>query len=102
MEGYMKYLSHAASLEFFPDRCVGCGMCIEVCPHEVFALIDKKAVILDRDRCMECGACVTNCAFGAITVDKGVGCAAALINSMISGGEPSCGCSGKADGGNCC
>jgi len=57
---------------------------------------------LDRDRCMECGACVGNCAFGALKVDKGVGCAAAVINSMIRGGEPSCDCSGPNKTGDCC
>jgi len=102
MGGLMKYLSNTASLEFFPGQCVGCGMCIEVCPHGVFALENKKAVILDKDRCMECGACVGNCAFGALNVDKGVGCAAAVINSIISGGVPSCDCSGKKKTGDCC
>lgn len=98
----MKYLSKVASLEFFPGLCVGCGICIQVCPHGVFALENKKAVILDRDQCMECGACVNNCAFGALNVDKGVGCAAAVINGMISGGEPSCDCGGGNKTGDCC
>lgn len=98
----MKYLQNVASLEYFPEKCAGCGMCIEVCPHEVFTLKDKKAVIIDRDRCMECGACANNCAFGALTVDKGVGCATAIINSMITGGEPSCGCNEKNSADNCC
>lgn len=98
----MKYLSNTASLEIYPERCAGCGMCLEVCPHGVFALKDKKAVILDKDQCMECGACVGNCAFGALNVHKGVGCAAAVINSMIRGGEPSCDCSGPNKTGDCC
>jgi len=102
MEGLMKYLANTASLEIFPERCVGCGICIEVCPHGVFAIENKKAVILDRDQCMECGACVNNCAFGALNVDKGVGCASAIINSIISGGEPSCGCSSGNKAGDCC
>jgi NAD-dependent dihydropyrimidine dehydrogenase PreA subunit len=102
MEGHMKYLPNTASLEFFPDRCVGCGMCVDVCPHGVFVLEDKKAFILDRDRCMECGACASNCAFGALKVDKGVGCAAAVINGMIRGGEPSCDCGGKNKKSDCC
>ncbi len=97
----MKYLLNTASIKLFPQRCAGCGRCLEVCPHEVFALEGKKAVILDKDRCMECGACVNNCAFHALSVDKGVGCAAALISSMITGGEPSCGCSGKGETGCC-
>jgi NAD-dependent dihydropyrimidine dehydrogenase PreA subunit len=98
----MKYMANVSSLKLFSEKCTGCGMCLEVCPHEVFTLQDRKAVILDKDRCMECGACMNNCAFGALSVDKGVGCAAALINSMINGGEPSCGCSGESKTGACC
>jgi ferredoxin len=98
----MKYLPDVASIKLFPEKCVGCGMCIEVCPREVFTLENTRAVILDKDRCMECGACENNCAFGALSVDRGVGCAAALINSMINGGEPSCGCGDKNRTGDCC
>jgi NAD-dependent dihydropyrimidine dehydrogenase PreA subunit len=98
----MKYLPDTASIEFLPEQCTGCGRCVEVCPHEVFAVKDGKAVILDKDRCMECGACMSNCAFGALSVDKGVGCAAALINSMITGGAPVCGCSDNGETGGCC
>lgn len=97
----MKYLSNVSSLKFSPEKCTGCGSCTEVCPHNVFRIEGKKAVIIDRDRCMECGACSMNCSFGALGVDKGVGCAAALINSMISGGEPSCDC-GSDRGPDCC
>lgn len=97
----MKYLAGVASIELLPERCTGCGMCAEVCPREVFAIENKRAVILDKDRCMECGACANNCAFGALTVDKGVGCAVALLNGMITGGEPSCDCSGN-DTAACC
>ncbi|MEW5746852.1 MAG: mercury methylation ferredoxin HgcB [Nitrospirota bacterium] len=100
----MKYLLDVASLELSPEHCTGCGRCTEVCPHAVFVIRDKRAVVTDRDRCMECGACVSNCPSGALRVQKGVGCAAALINSIITGGEPSCGCSGSSDtkGGSCC
>ena len=97
----MRYLADVASLEIVPDKCTGCGICLEVCPHDVFAMRDGKAVITDRDKCMECGACANNCAFDALRVDKGVGCATALINSMITGGEPACGCSGTEKPGCC-
>lgn len=98
----MRYLRNVASLELIPEKCTGCGMCVEVCPHEVFALKNRRAVIVASDDCMECGACVNNCAFGALSVDKGVGCAAAIINSMINGGEPSCDCSDKNKKSDCC
>ena len=85
----MKYLANVTTLQFFSGKCTGCGRCVEVCPHGVFAMQEKRAVLTDRDRCMECGACALNCEFGAITVNTGVGCAAAIINSLIYGGAPS-------------
>ena len=98
----MKYLTDVTTLRFFPEKCTGCGRCIEVCPHGVFKLSDKKASITDKDLCMECGACAMNCEFGAIRVNAGVGCAAAIINSMLYGGEPSCDCSGEEKSNGCC
>ncbi len=96
----MKYLANTTTLSYDQAKCTGCGRCVEVCPHGVFELAEKRARITDRDNCMECGACAVNCEFGAIAVNAGVGCAAALINSMITGGEPTCGCSDAATG--CC
>jgi ferredoxin len=63
---------------------------------------NKKAIIIDRDKCMECGACMNSCSFGALHVNKGVGCAAAIINSMIYGGEPYRDCSEDSKNINCC
>jgi NAD-dependent dihydropyrimidine dehydrogenase PreA subunit len=98
----MKYLLKVSTLELCPDKCIGCGICIEVCPHGVLAMNYKKAVIVDSDKCMECGACMINCAFGALHVDKGVGCAAAIISGMITGKEPACDCSGGSKNDSCC
>lgn len=100
MEGPVKYLADVTTLKYDAGKCAGCGRCVEVCPRAVFEMQDKRAVITDRDLCMECGACAKNCVFGALTVNAGVGCAAAIINGMITGGEPTCGCSdGSA---SCC
>lgn len=99
----VSYLKNVTTLEYRPDNCRGCGRCVEVCPHGVFALERKKAIIVDRNRCMECGACALNCDSRAIAVERGVGCASALINAMITGGEPVCGCeTGGGGGGSCC
>jgi ferredoxin len=95
----MKYLADVVTLAYDREKCAGCGRCVEVCPRGVFVMQDKRAAITDRDRCMECGACARNCEFGALTVTSGVGCAAAVINSLIYGGEPSCDCS---SGASCC
>jgi ferredoxin len=96
----MKYLANVSTLGFSPEKCAGCGRCVEVCPRGVFIMDAKRAAIKDRDLCMECGACARNCEFGALSVSSGVGCAAAVINGMITGGEPSCGC-GDSSGGCC-
>ena len=101
MEGAVKYLANVTTLDYIADKCVGCGRCVEVCPRGVFAMRDKRAAVLDRDLCMECGACALNCESGAITVSSGVGCASAIINSLINGGPPTCDCSGGSAGGCC-
>ncbi|MHB1412253.1 MAG: mercury methylation ferredoxin HgcB [Thermoleophilia bacterium] len=100
----MKYLAKAATLDYDAGKCTGCRMCVEVCPHQVFVIENRRARITDTDRCMECGACALNCEAGAISVDAGVGCASAIINGMLTGGEPTCGCDSGESGGSssCC
>ena len=85
------YLKDVTTLELDAEKCTGCGFCIAVCPHRVFALEAGKAVVVDADLCMECGACSANCAADAIKVQSGVGCAAAVLNSMLkSKSSPGC------------
>ena len=88
------YLKDVVTLYLDEDRCTGCGTCMEVCPHEVFERRggNKRVSIRDRDTCMECGACALNCPAEAITVESGVGCAAAVINSMLGRESSSCCC----------
>ena len=88
----MKYLKNVVTLSYEPEKCTGCRRCIEVCPRAVFEMQDKKARITDKDRCIECGACANNCQYEAISVDAGVGCAAAIIYGMLQGTEPDCSC----------
>ena len=88
----LRYLKDVVTLSFAAERCTGCGRCMEVCPHGVFDLERGKAQIIDKDLCMECGACALNCPEEALSVNAGVGCAAAIIKSWVTGGEPSCDC----------
>jgi ferredoxin len=85
------YLKNVATIELDCEKCIGCRLCEQVCPHGVFEISSKKAVIVDKDACMECGACVINCKPGALSVETGVGCASAVINSMF-GIEGDCCC----------
>ena len=61
------------TLEYDPDLCTGCGMCIAVCPHGVFGSDNGLALLARPEECMECGACERNCPSGAIEVESGVG-----------------------------
>jgi NAD-dependent dihydropyrimidine dehydrogenase PreA subunit len=103
--------SDVNTLEYHPDKCINCGMCIAVCPHAVFAPNGKAIQIVRHEACMECGACQVNCPTGAIVVDSGVGCAAAMIYAALIGRDepvcgpepaPSCGSDPEPDGGSCC
>ncbi len=95
----LRYLPEVVTLHLNVDKCTGCGMCLQVCPHSVFILQNKRAKILDRDACMECGACARNCPEEAITVQVGVGCAYAVLKGSIKGTEPTCDCSEDS---SCC
>lgn len=94
------YLTDVVTLSLDPEKCNGCKMCMIVCPHKVFGIENRKAVILRKDLCMECGACAMNCQQEAITVKSGVGCAAGVINGLIRGTEPTCDCGSGSN--NCC
>jgi len=92
----LKYLGNVASLQLNQKRCIGCGMCVEVCPHAVFRMENGKATIVGRDDCMECGACAKNCPTMAISVHAGVGCVTAILRGAIRGTEPNCDCAKSA------
>lgn len=88
--GQLVYLKDVVTLKLDQEKCVGCGTCLLVCPHAVLSLTNGTIEIANRDACMECGACARNCPAEALEVRPGVGCAAALINSMIGRKKESC------------
>ena len=87
-----KYISGTTTLSFEAEKCIGCEKCVEICPHEVFAINGEITQIINRSQCIECGACALNCPTKAISVKAGVGCAQAIIQSWFTGKKPSCGC----------
>lgn len=89
----LRYIEKPITLKLNAEKCTGCRRCMEVCPHGVFEMSDGRARLADRGACIECGACERNCVSGAISVDAGVGCAAAIIRGWLTGTEPSCDCS---------
>ena len=84
------YFENVVSLDLQPEKCIGCGMCLQVCPHGVFAMREKKVMLLDKDHCMECGACMRNCPTHALTVEAGEGCVRGIINELLGIEGPCC------------
>jgi NAD-dependent dihydropyrimidine dehydrogenase PreA subunit len=89
----MQYLPNVVTLKLNEAGCNGCGKCLEVCTREVFSMNAKRVRITDRDSCMECGACARNCPTSALSVQAGVGCANAVINSAFGRSYAGCSCS---------
>ena len=78
-----RHLPGVTTLALDPELCVGCGTCLEVCPHGVFEPSGGKAALADKDGCMECGACALNCPTAALSVKPGVGCASYIIQTWL-------------------
>src|SRR5512139_4302532 len=90
--GRLIYLRDVVTLRLDAEKCVGCGMCLLVCPHAVLSLTNGKVDVVNRDACMECGACAQNCPVNALYVQAGVGCATAVLNSALGRNSSSCCC----------
>jgi NAD-dependent dihydropyrimidine dehydrogenase PreA subunit len=91
------------TLTYNAEECINCGMCIIVCPHAVFAPAERAVQLAHAKACMECGACQLNCPTEAISVDSGVGCAAAMIYAALTGkNEPTCGGDDGCCESSCC
>jgi ferredoxin len=50
------------------DKCLGCGICVDVCPVGAISLNDGIASV-DEALCTECGACVDACPNDAISLE---------------------------------
>jgi len=90
------------SLKYYPDRCINCKRCTQVCPHAVFAEGKDHVNLAQPATCMECGACALNCPVQAIEVQSGVGCAWAMIGAALRGKDMDTECTCGGDDGSCC
>ena len=51
-----------------PERCNGCGVCLQACPHNAITGKKKEAHLIDTQLCQKCGICRSDCKFDAIQV----------------------------------
>lgn len=45
---------------FFPERCIGCGRCLEACESGALRLVEGK-VLYQKPLCQSCGRCAEAC-----------------------------------------
>ena len=52
------------------QKCKPCGLCAQICPTDVFARVNPKAVpeIRYPEECWHCNSCVLDCPQSAITL----------------------------------
>jgi len=68
--------------------CVGCRLCVDVCPVKAITISDIAKI--DVDQCTGCGACVNVCKKGAIievpaeAVNENVPVPAAIVSGIAS------------------
>lgn len=57
------------------EKCIGCGLCKEICPFGLPEKNDNKKFSINRlKECIECSACKRNCPVQAIITQEKSGC----------------------------
>ncbi len=57
------------AIDVDPDKCIGCGVCVKICPGRTLKLDEKKyPVFIDPSQvgCFACGACAAICSEQAV------------------------------------
>lgn len=57
---------YSNQIEFYPERCIGCGACYSVCPNHVHEITGDLMHHIDRTKCSGCLLCEETCYANAI------------------------------------
>ena len=50
--------------QIIPEKCIGCGSCVEVCPQG--CILGDCPKEIDQSHCLHCGNCFRTCPVGAV------------------------------------
>lgn len=68
-----------SSMVLEPEKCISCGLCINVCPNQVINLTNEKdennkkvlkTYHMNIGRCLICGLCTEACPTGALRLSQ--------------------------------
>jgi pyruvate kinase len=64
------YEDNNVKISLYPDGCISCGYCVNVCPFQIFEFKDNKISINLKHgkNCTKDGKCMNNCPMGIIEV----------------------------------
>lgn len=54
-------ISAHPQVQWIETRCIGCEICLEVCPNSALTRLENGEIYVDRDKCRGCGACAEAC-----------------------------------------
>jgi pyruvate formate lyase activating enzyme len=54
-------ISFQNQIEFYKERCIGCGKCFAICPNQAHTAEEHAGHCIDRLRCTGCFLCTENC-----------------------------------------
>ena len=57
-----------STAEVDPELCIGCGVCIKICPYNAITKNEDKIATVNKVLCKGCGLCGASCLSHAITI----------------------------------
>ena len=54
-------------IQYYPEKCLVCGACVAVCPHNAQRIEDGQHSFVRSD-CQACGACISECFSDALVL----------------------------------